>query len=127
MKTIRETAKQTIEDNLRTYIIESEMYSHINETGLYHSYMIDPDGTFWWMEHIDNHHTSGIEKLATVGGSRCNCDWCAEWSESQDCTGCATKEEFIEACVDNNITEYDMDDLFRAIDEIPYGYFEDEK
>lgn len=106
------------------------MRQHLNSVS-YETLEVYPDGDLVDCEEpsANTWHTGTCVLCHTYGGP-CNCDCCAEWDNDTD--GCQSefenKSDFIEACLDNNDEVSQLQDsIWARIDEIPFGFFNDEE
>lgn len=106
------------------------MRRHLNGVS-YETLEVYPDGDLVdYEEPSSNSWHTGTRVLTHTYGVPCNCDCCAEWDSDTD--GCQSefknKSDFIEACL-NNTDEVSqlLDSIFERVDEIPFGFFDDEE
>ena len=134
MTTIRETALANLEEMIDNYLRERAINTHLS-SNVYTLYCY-PDGEIVISEEVDRntrqyikYPTKPVLALDVYGGSRCNCDWCTEWDDEESSVrgDYESKVDYIADCVDNNIdTLLDPDDIYDALRDAPYGYFDDE-
>ncbi len=97
----------------------------------YETLEVNPDGTLDERKEPSSNtwHTGTYTLLHTYGVS-CNCDWCAEWEHNENNVQeeFHNKEDFIEACIDNNDNGAAVEStILENLKQIPDGFFEDEK
>lgn len=147
MKTIRETAKENATELISENIDRYNELAHLSHNHIWlEAY---PDGNVTEAEEPDNNTTHWIDyptkevaSILTIAKCEyCDCDACASWRQSSDDD--ITDEEFesrwgfSKEDVGNDfarhLRDYDAYDgdieynALVAIDEIEYGYFDDEQ
>jgi hypothetical protein len=124
---IRELVKDKI---TREVCKDWAMRQHLNSVS-YETLEVYPDGDLMdFEEPSSNTWHTGTHVLTHTYGVPCNCDCCAEWDSNTD--GCQSefesKSDFIEACLDNTDEVSQLQDsIWAKIDDIPFGFFNDEE
>lgn len=152
MKTIREQAKENVHKLSNDTLNDWAVSEHTSNT---HRWVeVHPDGQVSETEEADNNSSHWIDypnkevasiyEISTASCEPCNCDICCMYRHYEDCDG--DKEEFLyshseedlEYCQENTLEQAlrdndslksasDIrDEMLDAIDEIYYGYFDDE-
>ena len=143
----------TMRDTARRFVIEDEIAERLRleHERNYHKLHVHRDGTVGWSEYnnessdtIDDRAEgfAAIPSVAMVGtGSYvCNCDHCNQVFNADDQERAiedgreydkdakyATREEAVVDAVVNSDTAEVEEDMLRAFDAIPTGYFDDEE
>ena len=124
--TIRETVLSKIDWELARNWIVKQCCNSVS----YETLEVNPDGTLDEREEpSSNSWHTGTYVLTHTYGVPCNCDWCAEWDRNEGGVQeeYSSKEEFIEMCIDNGCDGSIVDCIKERVEEIPYGFFDDEK
>lgn len=152
MKTIREKAKAYVESLDYKTLNDWAIKDHTSQTHMW--VQVYPDGQVSETEEADNNTTHWIDypdkevlsvyEISTASCEPCNCDICCMYRHYEDCDG--DKEEFLyshseddwDYCQENTLEQALRDcdylkstsdireEMLDAIDEIYYGYFDDE-
>ena len=128
--TARETARQMVIDS----VSEAARKSHERNFEKLH---VRRDGTVSWFESINQSDDlidseadgfAAIQSVITVGtgGYGCNCDHCNDIGKVIDGEVLSSAEAIGNAVGDADL-DYTEADMLRKLDEIPVGYFNDER
>jgi hypothetical protein len=97
----------------------------------YETLEVNPDGSLDEREEPSgNSYHTGTYTLLHTYGTRCNCDWCAEWQRNENNVQeeFSSKADFIEACIYNNDNGSDVElTILENLKQIPDGFFSDEE
>lgn len=153
MKTNRQKALDYIKDMkidvLEQYLIDghktnSHRWVEIEPDGNVHDTEESNNNNSHWIDY-PNKEVASIYEVCRESAEPCNCDMCTEYRHFNE----MSKEEFIESysedsyeywesrTLDEALLEYEIDngrdaedirdEMLEAIDEIEYGYFDDEE
>lgn len=109
--------------------IDWELKLHTNNVS-YETLEVNSSGELQEREEpsSNSYHVGTYVLFHTYGNIPCNCDWCHEWDNNVDDVqeDFECKSDFIQACIDNNGSNVE-DYILQKLEEIPYGFFDDEK
>lgn len=124
--------RQDVEKKITSALcIDWERRLHINNVS-YETLEVNSSGELQEREEpsSNSYHVGTYVLFHTYGNIPCNCDWCSEWENNVDNVQkeFECKSDFIQDCIDNNDNGSDVEDyILQRLQEIPYGFFDDEK